>query len=78
MDPAKLDGIKDWPVPTMVKETQSFLGFCNFYQNFISHYSDLACPLIDLTKKDIQFSWTDACNDSFLALKDCFLQQPVL
>jgi hypothetical protein len=78
MDPAKLDGIKDWPVPTMVKETQSFLGFCNFYQNFISHYSDLARPLIDLTKKDVQFLWTEACNDSFLALKDCFLRQPVL
>jgi len=31
MDPAKLDGIKDWPIPTTVKETQSFLGFCNFY-----------------------------------------------
>jgi hypothetical protein len=78
MDPAKLDGIKDWPVPTTVKETRSFLGFCNFYQNFISHYSDLARPLIDLMKKDIQFSWTDACHDSFLALKDCFLHQPVL
>jgi hypothetical protein len=62
----------------MVKDTRSFLGFCNFYRNFISHYSDLARPLIDLTKKDVQFSWTDACNDSFLALKDCFLRQPVL
>jgi hypothetical protein len=72
MDPAKLDGIKDWPVPTTVKETQSFLGFCNFY------YSDLACPLIDLMKKDVQFSWTNVCNNLFLALKDCFLCQPVL
>jgi len=78
MDPAKPDGIKDWPIPTMVKETWSFLGFCNFYWNFISHYSNLACPLIDLMKKDVQFSWTDVCNDSFLALKDCFLRQPVL
>jgi hypothetical protein len=78
MDPAKLDGIKDWPIPTTVKETWSFLGFCNFYQNFISHYSDLTRPLIDLTKKDVQFLWTDACNNSFLALKDCFLCQPVL
>jgi hypothetical protein len=78
MDPAKLDGIRDWPIPTTVKETQSFLGFCNFYWNFISHYSDLAHPLIDLTKKDAQFLWTDACNESFLTLKDCFLRQPVL
>jgi hypothetical protein len=78
MDPAKLDGIRAWPIPTTVKETWSFLGFCNFYRNFISHYSDLACPLIDLMKKDTQFSWTDACNESFLTLKDCFLRQPVL
>jgi len=56
MDPAKLDGIKDWLVPTTVKETRSFLGFCNLYQNFILHYSDLTCPLIDFTKKDVQFS----------------------
>jgi hypothetical protein len=78
MDPAKLDGIKDWPVPTTVKETRLFLGSCNFYWNFISHYSDLARPLIDLMKKDVRFLWTDACNDLFLALKDCFLRQPVL
>jgi hypothetical protein len=73
MDPAKLDGIKDWPIPTMVKETRPFLSFCNFYCNFISHYSDLARPLIDLTKKDAHFSWSNVCNNSFLALKDCFL-----
>jgi hypothetical protein len=52
MDPAKLDGIKDWPTLITVKETRSFLCFCNFYWTFISHYSDLARPLIDLTLKD--------------------------
>jgi hypothetical protein len=31
MDVAKTDGIRDWPIPTSVKEVQSFLGFCNFY-----------------------------------------------
>ena len=31
MDPAKVNGIKSWPVPTMVKQVHSFLGFCNFY-----------------------------------------------
>jgi hypothetical protein len=42
MDPAKLSGISEWTVPTSVKEVHSFLGFCNFYCHFISHYSDLA------------------------------------
>jgi hypothetical protein len=32
MDPVKLKAIQDWPLPRMVKDTQKFLGFCNFYR----------------------------------------------
>jgi hypothetical protein len=78
MDPAKLSGISQWQTPSSVKEVQSFLGFCNFYCHFISHYSDLAQPLIDLTKKDTIFAWMQACTDSFEKLKQCFLSEPVL
>jgi Reverse transcriptase (RNA-dependent DNA polymerase) len=42
MDAVKFGGIRDWPVPTTLKQTRSFLGFGNFYQKFISHYSELA------------------------------------
>ena len=31
MDPIKLAGIRDWPIPSTVKQVQSFLGFGNFY-----------------------------------------------
>jgi Reverse transcriptase (RNA-dependent DNA polymerase) len=31
MDAVKLGGIRDWPVPTILKQTRSFLGFGNFY-----------------------------------------------
>jgi Reverse transcriptase (RNA-dependent DNA polymerase) len=31
MDTVKLGGIRDWPVSTTLKQTQSFLGFGNFY-----------------------------------------------
>ena len=31
MDPVKLNGIKDWPTLTTVKQVQSFLGFGNYY-----------------------------------------------
>jgi hypothetical protein len=76
MDPAKLSGISQWQIPSSVKEVRSFLGFCNFYRHFISHYSDLARPLIDLTKKDAIFAWTQA--NSFEKLKQCFLSELVL
>ena len=31
IDPIKLAGIRDWPSPTTVKQTRSFLGFGNYY-----------------------------------------------
>jgi hypothetical protein len=55
MDTVKLGGIMEWPVPTMLKQTRSFLGFGNFYRKFISHYSELARPLNNLIKKDKKF-----------------------
>ncbi len=31
MDPVKIAGIAEWPMPTKKQELQSFLGFTNFY-----------------------------------------------
>ena len=69
MDPIKLKGIKNWPISTTIKQVQSFLGFGNFYRKFISHYSDLAQPLNNLTKKEKKFKWTIECQKSFDTLK---------
>ena len=46
MDKKKVQEIVDWPIPRSLKEVQSFLGFCNFYQRFIKGYSKIARPLI--------------------------------
>jgi hypothetical protein len=69
MDTVKLGGIRDWPIPTTLKQTRSFLGFGNFYRKFISHYSKLARPLNDLTKKDKKFKWTTDCQKAFDTMK---------
>src|ERR1700760_4259924 len=78
MDAAKLAGIKQWPEPTTVKQVRSFLGFANFYRKFIGHYSELARPLNNLTKKDIKFESTEECQKAFNTLKEKFLEEPVL
>ena len=69
MDSSKLKGIQDWPTPTTVKQVKAFLGFGNFYQQFIWHFSELARPLNDLLKKDQRFEWTDDCQKAFDELK---------
>ena len=61
MDSVKLNGIASWPTPTKVKDVRSFLGFTNFYQCFIPNYSNVACPLIDLTKKNLVWNWSPSC-----------------
>ena len=78
MDPVKLDGIASWPTPEKVKDVRSFLGFANFYRHFIPDYSNVACPLINLTKKNLPWSWSSACQHSFDTLKSLFLSKPVL
>ena len=78
MDPGKLKGIRDWPTPTTVKQTRGFLGFGNFYRQFIWHFSELAKPLNDLLKRDQTFKWTDDCQKAFDELKKRFTEEPVL
>ena len=78
MDPIKLAGIQEWPIPTMVKQVRLLLGFGNFYRKFISHYSDIAKPSTNLMKKDKKFKWNDECQKAFDNLKKQFTEEPVL
>jgi hypothetical protein len=69
MDPVKVQGVLDWPIPETVKQVRGFLGFGNFYRRFIDHYSNIARHLIELTKKDTPFNWLKQCKDAFQELK---------
>jgi len=51
MDPVKLKAIQEWPLPRTIKDIQKFLGFCNFYRQFVKDYSYIARPLFNLTRK---------------------------
>ena len=78
MDPTKLDGIRNWPTPTKVKDVRSFLGFANFYRKFIGDYSNIARHLLNLTKKDTPWIWNNSCQNGFNKLKNCLLTKPIL
>jgi hypothetical protein len=78
MDPEKVSAILNWEPPTTVKDVRAFIGFANFYRRFIDEFSDLATPLIHLTRKNMKFKWSSACQDAFDRLKTAFTTAPVL
>ncbi|GLB45568.1 putative retrotransposable element tf2 155 kda protein type 1-like [Lyophyllum shimeji] len=78
MDPVKVAGVAEWPVPKNKKEVQSFLGFTNFYRRFIRDFSHHARPLFDLTAKDVAWTWGSGQQDAFDSLKRAITSKPVL
>ena len=78
MDPVKVQGVTEWPVPSSRKEIQSFLGFSNFYHRFIEGFSHHACPLFDLTKKAEIWKLGEAKQSAFVKLKELITSAPVL
>ena len=78
MDPVKVKGVTDWPVPRIVKEVQSFLGFVNIYHRFIKDFSHITCPFHTLTRKAVEWKWGDLQQKAFEALKHAITTAPVL
>ena len=78
MNLVKLKAIQDWLVPQLIRDTQKFLGFCNFYHCFVQDYSTITCPLFDLTKKTTPWNWTIDYTQSFKKLRQTMITSPVL
>jgi len=52
MDPVKVAGVHEWPIPENQTDVQAFVGFVNFYHRFIQDFSTIAQPLFNLTRSD--------------------------
>ncbi|KAF8750267.1 hypothetical protein RHS01_09459 [Rhizoctonia solani] len=78
LDKLKIQAVQDWPVPTKVKEVQSFLGFANFLCCFVANFSHVARPLHNLVKKNTPWKWDIREQEAFQGLKDAITNAPVL
>ena len=64
-DEKKMEAIKSLPVPTCVREVRSFIGMCSYYIRFIPNFSQIAGPIIALTRKYAHFKWSDTHQRAF-------------
>ena len=70
--------VDKFPTPTNIREVRRFLGMASYYRRFIPSFAKIAHPLHALTRKDIQFEWTQECQEVFETLKKKLTSAPVL
>ena len=76
--PAKLEAIKNFPIPQTVQQVRRFIGLAGFYRRFIPAFAKLSAPLTELTKKNCRFEWNSLRQLAFTELKRLLLCHPVL
>ena len=76
--PDKLSAIQEMPAPRSPKEIKQFLGLVGYYRKFIPRFSDVAKPLMRLTRHDTLFQWCKKCEFAFQSLKNALCTKPIL
>lgn len=76
-DPEKTKAIVEMPSPKDISELRAALGMITFYSQFIPDMKTLKAPLNNLLKKDVEFKWSQECEESFRELKG-YLQSDLL
>ncbi|KAF0721678.1 hypothetical protein Ae201684P_019662 [Aphanomyces euteiches] len=77
-DPAKVTTITTWPVLATVAELRSWLGLATYLHKFSRNFADIATPLTRLLMKDVQWDWTQECQEAFDGIKASLTQAPIL
>jgi hypothetical protein len=77
IDPKRISGVTNWPIPKRKRDVQSFLGFANFYRRFIKDFSLIAKPMTKLTGK-VEWQWGQKQQEAFDEIKKAMTSAPVL
>ncbi len=73
-DPDKVKVIAELAPPTTVKEVRSFIGMASYYRQCVPNFSQVAEPLIALTRgKYKRFSWGEPEQAAFDQLKELLI-----
>jgi len=50
VDEEKITAIREWPTPMSIQQVQSFHGLASFYKRFVSNFSSIMAPMIEVLK----------------------------
>jgi hypothetical protein len=72
--------LETWPAPELVHDVAKFIGFAQFYSQFIHHFKLRIAPLRELTKhkytNPVALLWTEAAQKAFGDIKLAIIFDP--
>ena len=74
----KVQVILDLAPPPNVMQVRHILGLTSYFRKFIPMFSSIVSPITSLTKKNIPFVWTAACQTALDTIKHAITNSPVL
>ena len=85
-DPKKIEAVKNFPVPSTVKDVRAFLGLAGYYRRFVKNFAHIAKPLSELLQKTdsqarnpkLGYRWNEQCLKAFDSLKIALTSAPIL
>ena len=78
-DPDAVEAVLTWKSPRTELQLICFLGFANYYREFIKGYAHKVYPMQQLMRhKGKQFTWNNAAEESFQRIKKDLCEAPVL
>jgi integrase-like protein/reverse transcriptase-like protein/aspartyl protease len=77
-DDSKIAKIRTWPPCKTVTDVRAFLGTAGTMRIWIKDFSATAKPLVDLTRKNIDFVWQDEHDQAMESLKQAIITSSAL
>jgi len=76
--PDKVKAVRQYPTPRSVKDVRSYLGLVSFYRRQIPKFAEIAKPLTELKRKNVQLRREGRQQAAFEKLKETLSSDQVL
>jgi hypothetical protein len=77
-DPSNVLKIAEWPRPNNAKQVKQCVATWSNYRRFVKDFAKIARPLIDLTKKDVTFVWSQCWEVAFILIKNTLMGPEIM
>ncbi|CAK1583105.1 unnamed protein product [Parnassius mnemosyne] len=74
----KIRCVAEYKNPRNVHEIRQFIGLTSYFRKFIRGFAEIARPLTQLTKKNIEWNWGPDQESAFQTRKERIVVRPVL